>query len=684
MKIAFLDLNHITCGIHTNTVPLGSGLISIYLKKNTDHKLDIKIFKEADKAIDCFSSWVPDVIGLAQYVWNSELNLFVTRLVKKTNPNCLVVAGGPNQEQTESLKIEYLKTNCEIDICISYDGEVPFKNIINRLLTGETIREIKEKPVNGTYSLAPQCDELIESSGAPPRLSSLNEFGAIYSEGYFDELLDDGYHPFHQTHRGCPFSCIFCNAASDYSSRIIFLSEELFKKDMDYLGQRYEGQKNIVLYLANTNMSLYNEDFKIAQIIKETQEKYNWPAVIKVNSGKDPKKLIDMLSIVNFRPGIALQTLTPSVLNKIKRKNIPFNDFVSFQNELIRKTGQLSATELILCLPGETMKTFLGSLKKVINSGVQDIVIFTLMNLKGSPLNTTHVAKQNGFIIKHRVVPRQFSEINGSKVFDTEEVIVGTNDISYEEYLKLREISFTVATFLSSSELIPLKKLLVEYNCDIAEWVFSIHERLQNYPDLFSIYKSFCGETQKELFPTREALLSFFEKSDNFKSLTSGRRGDNLLRKYKCIILFENYESFLKLAITEAKNICSKHISYEQANSMIDNISTYLATRNMKYAYSEEKTINRECELDYDIPRWLTEANTEYRLEDFHGLCNYTVKFLDDTLHYLKDITLINKELKLSLQILYRDGNIKDFWPVWIKKKAPDYDSSENTRGSKK
>ena len=47
------------------------------------------------------------------------------------------------------------------------------------------------------------------------------------------------------------------------------------------------------------------------------------------------------------------------------------------------KTGETSTTELILCLPGETKKSFIETLKTVMNSGVQNIVIYTLMKLKG-------------------------------------------------------------------------------------------------------------------------------------------------------------------------------------------------------------------------------------------------------------------------------------------------------------
>ena len=108
MRIAFLDLNHATCGIHTNTTPLGSGLIATYLRKNIDHPFDIRIFKNIDRLLET-KDWVPDVAGLAQYVWNSELNLYGARHIKAMNPKCLVISGGPNQDLDAEKRQSFLK-----------------------------------------------------------------------------------------------------------------------------------------------------------------------------------------------------------------------------------------------------------------------------------------------------------------------------------------------------------------------------------------------------------------------------------------------------------------------------------------------------------------------------------------------------------------------------------------------
>jgi radical SAM superfamily enzyme YgiQ (UPF0313 family) len=669
MKIALLDLNHTTLGIHTNTVPLGLGLISRYVKKVVEEEIEIKMFKVAENAMDICKSWIPDIVGIAQYCWNSELNLFVAMHLKKTNPDCLVVAGGPDLELSLSRKKVFLKERDCIDICVEFDGEIPFAEIVTRHLSGESSASVKSYPGAGTYSFEPQSGELIQGMQPPPRLASLDEFGAVYADGFFDDFLDDGFHPFMQTHRGCPYTCTFCHTSDRYYSKMLFQSPEIFKQDMNYLGKRFAGQDHVTLYIANTNMSEFKQDFEIGRIIRETQKKYDWPRIINVNSGKDPKKLLEMVSIVNFPASIALQTNTPDVLQNIKRKNIPFDKYVAFQRDLMLASKDNSVTELILCLPGETKETFLNTLRDVINSGVQNIAIYTMMNLKGTPMSSVETSERYKHIIRHRIVPRQFSIIDGIKIMDTEEVIVATKDMSFVDYIRLRGLSFIVTTFFSSAELSPLKRFLLEYKMDIAEWIFSISDHLSEYPELYQNYKAFLKETEDELFLSREALIAFYDNSENFEALCSGRLGDNLLRKYKLIALSGNYESCLKLAISVARKIIRDSFEdHKKMDAMIDDLSSYLLTRDMKSFLLEKKySYQKQFHLKYDIPRWLVNSNPELLLKDFNSTCDYTATFTDDTIKRLKDIVEMNKDLTLSLQILYRDGTIREYWPQWVK-----------------
>lgn len=669
MKIALLDLNHTTCGIHTATAPLGIGLISVYVKKNVNPNLDIKLFKEINKILETLKSWIPDVIGIAQYSWNSELNLYAAKLIKNINPNCAIIGGGPNFELSAKEKNEFLKSHNYVDICVSYDGEIPFATIIKRLLSRESIDSIKKTPPAGTYSLDPIEKTLTESPENPPRLDSLDVFGPIYADGVFDDFLKEGYCPFVQTHRGCPFTCAFCHTSDRYYTKMLFLSPEIFKKDMEYLGKFFAKRHDITLYIANTNMSLFEQDFEIAKIIREIQDKYDWPKFIDVNSGKNPQKLLDMLSIIQFNPSIALQTLTPQVLENIRRRNLPFKEYCAFQEMALRKTKGVSSSELILCLPGETKETFLQTLKSVMNSGVQGIFIYTLMNLKGTPLASGEFMGKYSHVIKHRIVPRQFSDINGQRIFDTEEVIVGTKDMPFEDYIALRGVSFVVNAFFNSTELIPLKRFMLECHIDIAEWIFNMHKRISEFSDLKKAYDNFLKETREELFPTRKELIEFYGKDDNYNELLKGVRGDNLLRKYMCLVLSENFEQYIQLAIEEAQKLARIKLGNGKADKLIDDFRKYLLSRDLKPILSRAEILKtKRVKLNFDIPQWLEYIKGDKLLEEFQTPSSYLVEFSPDSKKKLNSfMTNMNKDKILSLQILYRDGGIRNFWPNWIK-----------------
>lgn len=475
-------------------------------------------------------------------------------------------------------------------------------------------------------------------------------FGSVYAEGVFDEFLERGYHPLVQTHRGCPFTCIFCHASAPYYSKMLFQSPEVFRKDLEYLGKMFKNNPEKILYIANANMSLFKQDFEIAKIIKEVYEKYGFPEYINVNTGKNAKKLVEMIEFLpQIQSSLPLQTLTPKVLENIKRENITLETFTEFQKEVFQKAKKPSSTELIIGLPGETKETFIETIRNVINTGVQDVVIYTLMNLKGTPLSTEGYIDEYEYIVKHRVVPRQFSEIEGTKIFDTEEVLVANKDLSFEDYLELRGISFIVMCFYSTTELIPLKKFLQQSKVDIAQWIFNIHSKLsEESSNLNRVYQDFLKETEDELFDSKEELEEFYCK--NYQDLLDGKRGDNLMRKYRCILLSDFYAYYLKLAISEAKKLFTTDV--------FKSLSTYLVFQNVKLVLLG--TSSQKVYLDYDIPNWL-----EYNEPLIKGRYKYEIKYKPNFRERFESFLEIHGDRILSLQMMYRDGYIKDFFPEW-------------------
>ena len=85
---------------------------------------------------------------------------------------------------------------------------------------------------------------------------------------------------------------------------------------------------------------------------------------------------------------------------------------------------------------GETEKTYFDGMKFLMDNNVMTGT-YTLMMLCGAELGRDEAIKKNKMISKYRILPKQFGDYFGKKVFEIEQVCVGTNTMSYQSYLKL-------------------------------------------------------------------------------------------------------------------------------------------------------------------------------------------------------------------------------------------------------
>ena len=98
MKIFLGDLVHKWDKKGVWTFPLNIAFISSYTKKVMKEKnihCEIQLFKDPAKIIESIKNEKPDIIAVAYYAWNKELNKKIFEISKKYNPNCLTLGGGP-------------------------------------------------------------------------------------------------------------------------------------------------------------------------------------------------------------------------------------------------------------------------------------------------------------------------------------------------------------------------------------------------------------------------------------------------------------------------------------------------------------------------------------------------------------------------------------------------------------
>ena len=84
----------------------------------------------------------PDVIGFSTYIWNREETLKICEAIKIIAPSIKIILGGP-EVSFDGEKI--LKDNWFIDFIIYGEGEVSFKELIERIIAGE----IEFSDING-------------------------------------------------------------------------------------------------------------------------------------------------------------------------------------------------------------------------------------------------------------------------------------------------------------------------------------------------------------------------------------------------------------------------------------------------------------------------------------------------------------------------------------------------------
>jgi len=216
-KIFLADLVH---NQHTYpyAVPLNIGKLAANLSLKFNKRIDIKLFKFADKLLDNLSA-KPDILALSNYDWNVNLTRTIARMAKKMNPDVFIVMGGPNIDGGNDLRIKnFLTNNPYVDAYILFDGEEPIVNLVEHFMGHEGL--LQDSMINKEVSLDQIAylnseGELIKGGICPSMYLKDIPYPSAYLSGYMDEFLDSKdfpLFPIFETTRGCPYKCSFCSA----------------------------------------------------------------------------------------------------------------------------------------------------------------------------------------------------------------------------------------------------------------------------------------------------------------------------------------------------------------------------------------------------------------------------------------------------------------------------------------
>ena len=575
LKIALLDLNHTTKGLHTCTMPLGIGLLASYLLKNLPNgSIEVQLYKFADELTANLAQKF-DIVGFSMYSWNANLNRFFAERIKQQNPRAVVICGGPDINYKDDWIRNYLITHTFVDFLVPFNGEIPLLNIVRAELFG---RSQKSRSVEGAYYLQGDEKKLIYTE-LETKLESLNTAPSPYLTGLMDKFFPSPRSafklaPFVETNRGCPYQCTFCHTANEKYNKLIYKENDVFKAEMELFSQRMKDYPDIPLYIADNNFGMFNRDNEIADIVRTHQDNSGWPVFIDVTVGKS--RVENILQVVKkLKPGtlsvfMSAQSMTPEVLKNIKRKNLSPDAFQYLQHGLLEASKDqpanqqnLSSSGIIIGLPGETRQSFFETVEKIMEMGINSFIPYTLMVLKGTPLGDEIYERRREYVIKNRIVPQQFGRYEGRLVLDTEEVAVATPTMTHDDYLECRSLCFFLQVVYGNDLFQSHIQLLRKHSCSVFDWILDIMATVRkDQGKLGRLFRSFYADTVGELWESEEAAHEFFEREENYNALIDGKYGANLMAKYTFLSRMECFDEWIDVVFQKTRDtLTKKHVS---------------------------------------------------------------------------------------------------------------------------
>jgi len=327
-----------------------------------------------------------DLVCMSMYIWNFRWQIDLARAIKRVNPSCFVLMGGP------------FFTNNDQDYWQHY-GDCTDMIFLGE--SDEPFRDFLETWPSAQYQTLPGAWLPGQPAADAPRMERLDLIPSPYLTGFYDDIMARekqrgvSVQAILQTNRGCPYRCTFCEEGKEYKNKIFQADLDVIKAEIDWCGI------NQVEYvsLADDNWGIFERDLDITRHFCETKLRYGYPQVLDATFAKNaPDRVLAIAGIdkqhgTNLLRGItvSLQSTNQVTLGAIKR----FNLVDEKQSRMIRELKRMDVpmySEIIWPLPHETLESFASGLDSVIDSGITNwCAVYPISIYKSVDLYDDHI-----------------------------------------------------------------------------------------------------------------------------------------------------------------------------------------------------------------------------------------------------------------------------------------------------
>ena len=397
---------------------------------------------------------------------------------------------------------------------------------------------------------------------------TINQFSSPYLNGMLDEFLDDPQlSPLLESNRGCPYSCTFCAWGIGSGNKLIKKDLHKFISEMWYVGER---TRNDVWFLADANFGMVKDDITIAKELKKINEKYGSPKTFEYHTAKNTAKMVfEVANILGDAApiNVAVQSFDPEVLKKIKRKNLKDHEIQQFI-KMHQAQGRTVVTDILVPLSGDTLGTHLNSIRTAMNYGFDKIHTNIIRMLPGVEMESDAEREKYKYKTLWRPMDSGYGMYEGEFIFETDESIMATKDITLEEMFFIKNIHFLSLVLSHNGFATPLLKLALKNNINPVD-IFIELAKDEKSELSKKILIPLVEEFKNEWFNSEEDLINYYAKPEIHKKLFEGEIGMQRLNlKYLSNLLLE--KDLLFMVVNTIKEYILNNTNIEK--EIIENV----------------------------------------------------------------------------------------------------------------
>jgi radical SAM superfamily enzyme YgiQ (UPF0313 family) len=661
LKIYLGDLTYDTIIISAEAIPLNIGFVATYCKQQFGSDVEITLFKYIDELEKAIKESPPDILALSNYVWSRNLSYEIFSIMKDIDSNVLTVWGGPNFPIDFPSQQKFMNKFSKIDVYVPVDGEAGFANIVEKALKSNSKKDIKKlvlsEPIDGC--VIRDSDGKLQYTIPIIRIKKLDEIPSPYTSGILDKFFDGKLTPMMQTNRGCPFHCTFCADGKDEVNQVNSFSLNRVIEELDYITKHKHEKTNNMIF-SDLNFGMYPRDKDISKHLAKLQSEYNYPDYIYISTGKNQKeKVIEAIKILkdSMPLWMSVQSLDKDVLKNIRRDNISTDQMLALY-PAIKDASLQTRAEVILGLPGETHENHMKTLRELVHVKMDEIQVHTCMLLDGSEMGTPAERKKWNLQTKFRILQRDFTKLNGKTILEYEEVVTSSQNMSFEEYVDLRILSFVIYVTNRGTVYDPIIKFLREQNLDVFDYFCKIKDNIANAPETIqNIFNRFKLSTINELWDSPEEILENYQKDSEYQKLLDGKDGINVMYNFLAAVTAECMDDWADYILNSAhdfvKNSNQNDVNWEEKFTDVANFCRGTAHNTLG---KDRMQTNPEFEFRFNIVEWLNNTK-ETSLEKYRMSIPRMISFqltekqfqsVQDTLNTFGD-TMVGKSKALRM-----------------------------------